>query len=594
MMFKPDETFFSTTRKKIIRYFRAKFRADLAAGLTVAMVVIPQAMAYAAIAGVNPVYGLFTAVIPTIVAALFGSFPYLITGPSNPMALVTASSLMIYANRPDYFEFVIALTLIAGIFNLIFGLLKLGTLTRYISNSVLVGFLTAIGVLIVVYQFGNLLGIEVSRAGGPLGVITFIFSNLTNINSFALLISAISFFIMILTRRINRKLPAALITISIAAGLVYLTGWSDTQNVQLVRDFGLPQQIRFGFHIPQLSLREFGSLGVSGAAIALFGFMQTISIAKSMSQMTGDPLDPSQEMISQGIAGFVSGFFQCIPSSGSPTRTAINVVNGAKTRLSAIFSGLSVFLFLLLFFELIGFIPIAALAAIVIVSAAGLININLIKMTWQSRFKSRVVMVVTFVSTLVLPLEYAIYLGILTTILIYLGESSRMNLSYIIEDENGDFIELPMKGIEKQAPKIAIVNIEGDLYFAAVEDLQTQLEKILQTDLEVLILRFRRAHLLASTGIITLRQLIRLAHQKGVEILFCGIQDEVLDPLDDAGVMDSIGESHIFSARDQLFKSTQLALQKAKEILAQKESPPDSKPESTAEEKSPHDQQTTQ
>lgn len=176
-------------------------------------------------------------------------------------------------------------------------------------------------------------------------------------------------------------------------------------------------------------------------------------------------------------------------------------------------------------------------------------------------------MVITFVSALLLPLEYAIYLGILTTLLIYLGESSHINLSYILEDQDGKFIELPMKTIKERDAQIVILNIEGDLYFAAVEDLQSQIQEILDTPVKVLILRFRRAHLLASTAIMALDQLIQSARKRDIKILFCGIQEEVFEPLEDAGLLDIIGEEHIFLADDLIFGSTQRALEEAKAII---------------------------
>jgi len=213
------------TSNNIQRYLRAKFRADLSAGLTVAMIVIPQSMAYAAIVGINPVYGLFTAIIPTIIAALFGSFPFLITGPTNPTALVTASVLMSYANRPDYFEFVVALAIIAGLFNIIFGLLKLGAITRYIANSVLVGFLTGVGVLIISYQLGNLLGISIPGEGGLWGILRTLFVSFSDFNLPTIIISTVSFFMIFILRKLNRKLPASLITIMFATLIIFLAGW---------------------------------------------------------------------------------------------------------------------------------------------------------------------------------------------------------------------------------------------------------------------------------------------------------------------------------------------------------------------------------
>jgi len=559
-------------KKKVRRYFRSKFRADLSAGLTVAMVVIPQSMAYAGIAGVNPIYGLFTAIIPTIIGALTSNYPYLITGPTNPTALVTASVLINFSNRPDYFEFVFALAIIAGLFNIIFGLVKLGTITRYISNSVLVGFLTGVGILIIGLQLGNLLGIQISKEGGIWGIITQLIENLPNINPLAFAIGFVCFLIIFLIRKINRLLPGPLIAILVTTLIVSITGLGETFNIRLVEDFGLPQRLNIGFHIPKISINDFASIIQSGAAVALFSFMETISIAKSMSKMTGDPLNPSHQMISQGFASLIGGFFECIPSSGSPSRTVGNVVNGAKSRFSGVISGISVLIFLLIFSSMIGEIPMAALATVVIISASGLVNINLIKLTWQSRLLSRFVMIATFLATLLVPLEYAIYLGILLSILVYLAESSRINLSYIVEDEDGQFLELSLEKIKKRKSEIAIVNIEGDLYFAAVEDLQKQIEDLFETNLKVLVLRFRRTHLLASTGIMTLNSLIRSARRKDIEILFCGLQEDIWNPLEDAGVINNVGQAKVFPAKEKIFKSTQLALEKAKNLLEKKQS----------------------
>ncbi|QRN82090.1 SulP family inorganic anion transporter [Chloroflexota bacterium] len=557
--------------QSIQRYFRGKFRSDLSAGLTVGMVVIPQSMAIAAIAGVNPLYGLYTAIIPTIIGAIFGSFPYLVTGPTNPTALVTASVLLAYADRPDYLEFVLAVAVLAGVFKLLFGLFKIARISRYISNSVLVGFLSAAGVLIIANQLGNLVGLTLERSSGAWGILKSLLINIQDVHLLSLAVSLIAIALMILIRAINPKLPAALATIVFVSLLAHLLNWNSL-GVRLVDDVGLPQHLAIQLHVPNITLESITDLLIPSAAVALFGLMEAVSITKAMSQMTGDPLDPSKEMIGQGLASTVGGFFLCIPSSGSPSRTVINVVNGAKTKASAIISGLSVWIFILLFSRLIGYIPIPALAGVVVVSSASLINPDLIKMTWQSRLNSRIVLLVTFTSSLVLPLEYAIFLGILSTILMYLGESSHVNLTYILEDENGQFMELPMDTIKEKKPEIAIVNIEGDLYFAAVEELQDQINRILDSGLKVLILRFRRTHLLASTGIMALGHLIKSAREKDVEVLFCGVHDEIRETLKSSGILESIGQSRIFIANDQLFTSAQKALVEAKALLHQEES----------------------
>jgi SulP family sulfate permease len=554
--------------RSIRRYFKGKFRSDLSAGLTVGMVVIPQSMAYAAIAGVNPLYGLYTAIIPTIIGALFGSYPYLVTGPTNPTALVTASVLLGYADQSNYLEYVLVVAILAGLFKLLLGLFKIAKISRYISNSVLVGFLSAAGVLIIANQLGNLLGLTLARSSGVWAILRNLITNIQDYHPLALVIGLLSIALMLLIRTINPNLPAALITIVLTSLLVYLLDWN-AQGLRLVNDVGLPEHLALRFHIPKISLQSIPNLLIPGAAVALFGLMEAVSITKAMSQMTGDPIDPSREMIGQGLASIAGGFFFCMPSSGSPSRTVINVVNGAKTKLSSIISGLSVWAFLLLFSRLIGYIPIPALAGVVVVSSASLINPDLIKMTWQSALNSRIVLLVTFISSLVLPLEYAIFLGILSTILMYLGESSHVNLSYILEDENGQFMELSMDKIEEKKPEIAIVNIEGDLYFAAVEELQEQINRILDSGLKVLILRFRRSHLLASTGIVALGNIIKTAREKGVEVLFCGVHEDIQEILESSGIFQSIGQNNIFIAKGQLFASAQKALNRAKSLLNQ-------------------------
>lgn len=564
-----------STLQSIRRYFRGKFRSDLSAGLTVGMVVIPQSMAYAAIAGVNPLYGLYTAIIPTIIGALFGSYPFLVTGPTNPTALVTASVLLGYADQANYLEYVLVVAILAGIFKILLGVFKIAKISRYISNSVLVGFLSAVGVLIIANQLGNLLGLTLARSSGVWEIIKNLIANIQDFHPLSMIISLVSIGLMLLIRSINPKLPAALITIILTSLFVYLMDWN-AQGLRLVNDVGLPEHLSLRFHYPRISLQSIPDLIIPSAAVALFGLMEAVSITKAMSQMTGDPLDPSREMVGQGLASMAGGFFLCMPSSGSPSRTVINVVNGAKTKFSAIISGLSVWAFLLLFSRLIGYIPIPALAGVVIVSSASLINMDLIKMTWQSRLNSRIVLLVTFISSLVLPLEYAIFLGILSTILMYLGESSHVNLTYILEDENGQFMELPMDRIEEKKPEIAIVNIEGDLYFAAVEELQEQIKRILDSSLKVLILRFRRTHLLASTGIMALGHIIKTARDNGVEVIFCGVHDEIQKTLESSGILESIGQNNIFIANDQLFTSAQKALEKAKSILHQEQTNKDS------------------
>jgi SulP family sulfate permease len=372
---------------------------------------------------------------------------------------------------------------------------------------------------------------------------------------------------MVIIPRFNPRLPAGLITVILITLVVRFAGLEE-HGVRLVSAYGLPESIQLSFHLPEFSLSEFPALLVPGLAVALFGLMETVSITKAMSQITGERPDPSREMIGQGLASFAGGFFYCMPSSGSPSRTVINVTSGAKTRLSAVFSGLGVLVFIRAASSVIGYIPMAALGAVVVVSSAGLINIKLIHMTWQSRITSRVIMSLTFISALILPLEYSIIIGAISSLLIFLGESSLINLSYIKEDENGQFVELPITSINQHRPEIVIVNVEGNLYFAAIEGLQKELEDIIESRPKALILRFRRTHLFASTGAVALKQFVKSTQEAGIHVLLCGVHKEMLETLETAGILDSIGQTNVFTVNNQILDSTHEALNKAKYLLS--------------------------
>jgi sulfate permease, SulP family len=294
--------------------------------------------------------------------------------------------------------------------------------------------------------------------------------------------------------------PWPLIAIIAASVWVQLVGWED-YGIRLVADLGIPENPLPAFFFPSFPMGEVLPLASAAGAVALFGLVEAMSIAKALSLSSGQRIDPSRELIGQGLASMAGGFFQSIPSSGSPSRSAVNYNAGAKTKLSGAFSGLFVLLVLVLFARWTAYIPMPALAAVVIVSAYGLIDRRHIVLTWQARAASRIVLVTTFAATLLLPLHYAIYLGGLLSILIYLYESGHLELSYLTVNEDGYFVEHRLEDLYKNPPEIAIINIEGDLYFGAVSDLEAAMDRLLSAGIKVMILRIRRMRRMASTGV---------------------------------------------------------------------------------------------
>lgn len=556
--------------RPITRYIRRYARPDLIAGVTVAMVAIPQSMAYAAIAGVNPFYGLYTVIVAVIVGALFGSSSYLSTGPSNATAMAAAGILVAFAASPQYREFIFALAIISGVIKLALGLLKLGGVVRFISNSVLTGFLMGAGTLIIINQLSSLTGTARPVGANASQVLLAFFRSLPDTNFYVLGTGLFSLALLYILDRISKKIPAAFISILSGAVLIAVLGW-DERGVTLVHDLESTKTAALQFNIPKISWNNLNLLLSGGFAVALLSLVEAISIAKAIALSTGKHIDTSRELIGQGLASIASGFFRGIPSSGSPSRSAVNLYSGAKTRYAGVISGLLILGAMYAFRDWIGYIPIPSLAGVVILSAVRIVNWKHVILTWNSRTVSRIVLGVTFTATLLLPLQYAIYLGALISIMIYLFESSQLRITYLNRTHDGHFVEIKLNDILEKEPQIALVNIDGPLYFGAVDVLAYQVEKILDTNVKVIILRLRHMQLLASTGVSVLEEEIIRAKAKGVQVLICGILGEVESIFLNSGIEYLVGRENLFFANEVLLDSTTRALKKA-EILIDKTS----------------------
>ncbi len=542
-------------------YLQQSLRFDLVAGLTVAMVAIPQAMAYAGIAGVNPIYGLYAAIIPTIVGALFGSSNHLVTGPSNASALVTVGVLAVVSGGAGL-DAVFALAILSGLIRFLLGVFKLGTIIRYVSNSVLTGFLAGAGVLIIINQLSNLLGLPRPVGADTITIGWELLRRLPQFNPYVLLTGLLAIGVLLVSKQFSQKIPAALLAIVLTGAFVVVTGWHE-QGVKLVSDLGLLSNVGLSLHVPQIGWSQAQTLLTSAGAVALLGLVETMSVAKAIGLSSGQRVNASREFVAQGLASMAGGFFQAIPSSGSPSRSAVNFDSGAKTRLASAFSGLFVLLAVLACAGLIGFIPVASLAGVVIVSAFSMIDRRHLKLTWQSRGVSRLVLAVTFGATLLLPLHWAIYLGAVLSIGIYLYESSHLRLSYLTLKDDREFVEHSLEEVLQDCPPVALINVEGALYFGAVEDLEQHVEEILQRGVRVIILRLRHMHLLASTGVTALEGLVTRADQLGTTVLLCGVTNEIEATLASSGLKSLVGNGRTFKATDTLFESTHQALRLA-------------------------------
>jgi len=546
--------------------WRPSLRHDLFAGFTVAMVAIPQAMAYAAIAGVGPIHGLYTAIVPAVAGAAFGWSNHLVTGPTNATALVTANVLAAGNAGQNYLDRVFALAVLAGAIKLALGLLRLGWIIRYVSHSVLTGFLTGAAVLIMLSQIAGLLGLPRPASADSIGLVRDTLRALGQTNQYVLLTSLVTMALLALFKRMRRGLPAELLSIAIVGVAVHLLGWN-SQGVRLVSDLGTLLDVSVAPHVPRLTPAEWQSLLPSAGAVALFSLVEAMSITRSVALSTGQAVNPSREFVGQGIASLAGGLWQSLPSSGSLARTAVNHSSGGRTRLAAALSGVFVLAALAGAGRFLAYIPVACLASVVVVSAYQLINRRQLALIWQGHLTSRLVMAATLAATLLLPLHVAIYLGALLSIGIYVYESSKLQLSYLSRNPAGGFVEHSLDDLLKNPPAIAIVNVEGTLSFGAADDLEQRVAAIIRSGVRVVILRLRRLHVLGSSDVSALERIVSVANQSGTRVLLCGVRDDVDAALHSSGVELALGPEGIFRAHDVLFASTQEALERAEDIV---------------------------
>jgi SulP family sulfate permease len=557
------------TQSKFQKYLKDNLHFDLIAGLTVAMIAIPQTMAYAIIAGVNPIYGLYSATLPAIIGSLFGSSSFLVTGASNASALAAASILVMYSQSSNYIYYIFALTLVSGVIKLILGLLKQGNIIRFISNSVLTGFLTGVGALIILNQVTNLLGLAKPVRIGTIEYLAHVIRSIKTVNLTVFGLGLATILLMVILKKINRKIPSALLVIILSAICVSVFNLDDL-GVKSVGDISAITNFSLSFSLPGIPFKDWSTILIGGITISLFTLIETISVAKAYSEKAGEKFNASQEFVAQGLASIVGGFFSSIPTSGSPSRTTINYENGAKTKYAGVISGIIVLIAGFLLSKLIIYIPLASLAGIVIFSAISLIDLDRINALWKTRRESKIIYLLTLIATLFLDIQYAIYIGIALSIFVYLSRTSHLKIS-LIDFEGGEIVESEFFELDANKKPYVILNLEGSLHFAAVEEFEAKVKQVIKTEIPNIILRFRRTDDIGSSGIMVLKRLKIEAEKKGITLYYCGLSQELMQVFQDA---DLAGMNHyktlysrqkaVYSSEKEIIKLIQLETPKRK------------------------------
>ncbi|MDX1656604.1 MAG: SulP family inorganic anion transporter, partial [Candidatus Competibacteraceae bacterium] len=453
-------------------------RHDLLAGLTGAVVVLPQGVAFALIAGLPAEYGLYTAVVTPVVAALFGSSRHLVSGPTTAISVVVlgVAGSLAPPGQGDYVAVVLTLTFLVGVFQLALGLARLGVLVNFISHTVVIGFTGGAAVLIIVSQLQHFFTIDLPSGQHLLQTLGQFVWELEHINYHSALVATATLVVALLVRHYRPRWPYMLVAILAGSAFCWLIDGVEQ---------GVPMVGALPGHLPPPSLPAF-SLGLwrdlapGTLAVAILGLIEAVSIARAIATRSHQRIDGNQEFIGQGLSNLVGSCFSCYPGSGSFTRSGINFDAGARTPLSALFASLLVAVFLVFLAPLTAYLPMPAMAGVIMLVAWNLVDLRHIRVILRASNREATVMAVTFLSTLLLALEFAIYAGVLLSLVLYLRRTSQPRILALAPDVAAPKRTLSevMKRRLPECPQLKIIRLDGSIFFGAVDHVQGSLHRL--------------------------------------------------------------------------------------------------------------------
>mgnify|MGYP006278658083 CR=1 FL=1 len=545
-MNKKGRNIISTFKNYKPRYLRS----DLYSGLSVATLCIPQNMAYALIAGLNPIYGLYTSIVSQIISTITGKSSYIIVGPTNLMAMAIASNLNYVADN-NYLEMVILLTFLVGIFQIFAGLLKLGKLVRYVSHPVIIGLTSGAAIIIGVGQFKNLIGIDLGRTYNVFMEFYKLLINLNAVNLISLLLGSFTIIIIVVLEKSDYKLPSYLLGVFVVTFITIIFGLNTTVNT-----VGKLNLDSFQISLPNLKIDSILDLSSQAFAVAIVGLIQTLAVVKSISVRENEDLDINKEFISQGLMNFGLSFFNGFASSASFTNTYANSQSGAKTRISELFSALSIIVFIIFFDFFIRYIPIASLAGLVLIVAYKMIEFGELRDLIKSTRADTIIFMLTFLATLSLPrIEYAIYLGVLLSLISVLKDSSKAKVGHLKYEEDSHTKIVQTVPEEIADDEYIILNLVGDFTFSAADSLKYELEHVSNAGCGYII-RIRNIDNIDITSINELKKFINEVHHGDREVLISGVNQKKYKILKNLGIIDMVGEDNVFFEKDMMLSST--------------------------------------
>ena len=538
--------------------------SDLLAGITCALSYVPQGMGYAVVAGVSPAYGLYTGVFAPVIGALLAGSSLMVITVTNELAVPTAG-ILAGLGPQNPIRALFTLTLLIGLIQLVLGFLKLGTLTRFISNCVMTGFISGVAILLIFGQLQKLTG----YVGGPPGnVFAKTWDWLLHLNRIewrTTVAGLLTIAAIVVFQRTRLKAIAFVLALVIGTVLVSLLHWNTVQLVGAISSIprGLPTPLLPDFRmIPQLIL--------DALSLAILGLSIASGVSQAYPESDGSMPSASRDFVAQGAANVMAGFFQGMPCGGSISRTATSVSAGAKTRWANIFAGLALAFFLLTIGRVAETIPMACLAGLLVYIGVSVLRFDRIARVWNTYTAERAAMVATFGLTLLIPLHWAIFAGVGLTLLLYVySSSSQVRLVRIVRGTDGGFEERAAP-VRLTSNQVTVLHAHGNGFFAAVATLEALLPAVEGAHNAVVIFGLRGRESITTSGIVMLERYARKLQASGNKLMLVGVESRVRLAFDRTGVTSLIGEEDLFASTSSLGGPLNEALIAADEWLARK------------------------
>ncbi len=539
-------------------------KADIFAGLTGAVIVLPQGVAFATIAGLPPEYGLYTAMVTPIVAALFGSSWHLVSGPTTAISIVVFSAVSHHADpgSAEFIKLALTMTFLAGVYQLAFGLARLGALVNFVSHTVVIGFTAGAAILIATSQMKHITGIFVPKGESFLHTWMDLFTGIGDFNLYLFTIALVTLLTAIVTKKLFPKLPNLLFGM-VAGSVVAMYLGNYTDDIKLVGE--IPA------HLPPMSSPEFSfstlkMLAPEAFAIALLGLIEAVSISRAVATKSGQRIDANQEFIGQGLSNITGSFFSSYAGSGSFTRSGINYEAGAKTPMSAIFAALFLMVIVLLIAPLTAYLPIAAMGGVILLVAYNLVDFHHIKQTLSFSKAESSILLTTFFATLFLELEFAIYLGVMLSLVLFLAKTSTPRIPTLSVDrsegERGKLINVNKKPL-KQCPQLKIIRIDMSIYFGSINHIQKRIVQIAEKEgIYHILIVGSGINFIDLAGAEALVAENNSLKKHGGGLYFVGLKSSVYEFAARACFIRNIGSDHFFDTKAEAISSIYKRLDK--------------------------------